>query len=379
MYQKINVHVSNHLDFANRINLGSFYTPGKYVHLVGKWLQTENIDNEWVIADLSCGGGAFFDLHHFFPSNKFVGNDIDGFAIECARQNFPFVKYFQKNAFFNVSRSSFEIGNREKLLIVGNPPYNDTTSIINNTIKHEAFEIDSDIKTRDLGITALLSYAKLNADYAAVLHPLSYLIKPANFNLGRGFFENYEIVNHIVFSSQEFANTSKTTGFPVIAVLYKKTLFNGLTYSQIKNFKFKTIEGNIFSLNDRDYIADYIDKYPHERRYNPEILFYTQRDINALKRGKTFMLERTSASVDVDPQKIPFYCYLDCFKRYANVPYFLGNFNVPFDKKTFETIKDDAVAIAKYFHQNIFGVNPQPTMQQINNVQTYINNVINYT
>ncbi len=378
MLNAINIHMSNHLDFQDRINLGSYYTPAKYVHLVSQWLESEKIDSKWIIADLSCGGGAFFDLHNVFPDNIYIGNDIDEIALKCAQQNFPFVHYIKSNAFTNVCREHYGIKFHDKLIIVGNPPYNDTTSIINNSLKKDNIKIDTDIKTRDLGITALLSYAKLNADYVAVLHPLSYLIKPANFKLGQKFFKNYKIKQHIVFNSQEFANTSKMTGFPVIVALYEKTIFEGLSYENIKNFTFKTVEGFSFSLKDNDYISDFIEKYPHEHRYTPEILFYTQRDINALKRGKTFMQERTAASVDVEPQKLPFYCYLDCFKRYADVPYFLGNFNVPFNKKTFDSIKDDVMAIAKYFHQNIFGNSPQPTVQQINRVRNYINNIITY-
>ena len=254
-------------------------------------LESEKIDSKWIIADLSCGGGAFFDLHNVFPDNIYIGNDIDEIALKCAQQNFPFVHYIKSNAFTNVCREHYGIKFHDKLIIVGNPPYNDTTSIINNSLKKDNIKIDTDIKTRDLGITALLSYAKLNADYVAVLHPLSYLIKPANFKLGQKFFKNYKIKQHIVFNSQEFANTSKMTGFPVIVALYEKTIFEGLSYENIKNFTFKTVEGFSFSLKDNDYISDFIEKYPHEHRYTPEILFYTQRDINALKRGKTFKLE----------------------------------------------------------------------------------------
>ena len=42
--------------------LGSFYTPARYVRLVGEWLLRHGVGNGWTIADLSCGSGAFFAL-----------------------------------------------------------------------------------------------------------------------------------------------------------------------------------------------------------------------------------------------------------------------------------------------------------------------------
>ncbi|MGI6680107.1 MAG: hypothetical protein ACOX3T_01220 [Bdellovibrionota bacterium] len=142
---------------------------------------------------------------------------------------------------------------------------------------------------------------------------------------------------------------------------------------------FETTLGDKFSLNDRDYIADYIDKYPHNNRYEPEILFYTQRDINALKRCRTFMKERTAATVDINPDKLSYYCYLDCFKRFANVPYYLGNMNVPFIKDTFSNIENDILTISKYNNPLVFGVSKKPTQKQIENVEKYIEDVLNYT
>lgn len=358
--------------------MGSFYTPEKYVDLVAEWLLKENISKDSVFAELTCGGGAFFKLEKFFPENKFFGNDIDSVALDVARKNFPFVHYSEKNAFFNVSRELFGIPETNSLIVIGNPPWNDATSITNKSVKKELFSIDADIKTRDLGMTALLSYDKLRADYVAVLHPMSYLIKPANFKLCERFFKNYDLINHVIFNSQEFANTSQVRGFPVVVALYKRKPGAGLSYRKIKDMRFKTVEGVEFSLSDRDYVTDLIDKYPTPKRYSPEILFFTQRDINALKRCQTFMRSRTSASVDVDPDKLVYYCYLDCFKRFADVPYFLGNFNVPFIKSSFDNIKQDVLDISKYFNQDIFGGAEKPKKEQVEAVQDYIQKVVTF-
>lgn len=199
-----------HLSMAGRVNLGSFYTPAKYVELVAKWLQNHGIDSSWTIADLSCGYGAFFELTEMegFAGCRFVGNDIDFQAVAHARQAFPKVCFSTENALSDVCRIKFLLSDDEKLAIVGNPPYNDVTSQANQKLKTADLPIDSGIKTRDLGMSSLLAYNKLKADFVAVLHPLSYLIKPANFRALKPFFRNYELQEHIIFSSQEFAGTS---------------------------------------------------------------------------------------------------------------------------------------------------------------------------
>ena len=48
----------------------------------------------------------------------------------------------------DVCRKNLAINNDEKLIAVGNPPYNDITSIIRNSIKDVSVQdkIDSDIK-----------------------------------------------------------------------------------------------------------------------------------------------------------------------------------------------------------------------------------------
>lgn len=370
--------VSKHLTVAGRVNLGSFYTPAKYVETIGMWLKNYEINDGWVIADISCGYGAFFELaeDRELSNCKFIGNDIDGKAVAKAREMFPFVRFFELNALENVSRERFGMKDSEKIVIVGNPPYNDITSQINQDIKTNNLLIDEDIKTRDLGMSSLLAYNKLKADYVAVLHPLSYLIKKANFKALRNFFGNYSLVEHVIFSSQEFAGTSKIAGFPIVVALYKRTPNKGLTYEDILEHQFKTVEGDTFTLGGFDYVTDLVKKYPHKIRYEKEILFYTMRDINALNRSRTFLKDRIANAIDVNPKELAYYCYIDCFKRYAKVPYWMGNFNVPFDKKNFGEIAKDVIADACYHHQDVFGKSQPPQETAIKRIKTYINEVI---
>ena len=374
----MNIHVQNHLSSSGRVNLGSFYTPYKYVLLVRDWLEKYGLTTGKTVLDSSCGYGAFFELQEHLPKNRYIGNDIDSLAVNEVAEVFPKVQTFNKNALVSVSRERFGIKESDCLVIVGNPPYNDVTSQINQKIKTSGMEIDADIRTRDLGLSSLLSYNKLAADYVAVLHPLSYLIKRQNFSAARNFFANYRMLEHAVFNSQEFANTSKTTGFPVIVALYRREPSAGLSYDAVYKMPFKTVEGKIFSLADFDYVADFIQKYPHKERYEPEILYYTLRDINALKRSRTFIKERSANAVDVNPEKLPFYCYLDCFKRYANVPYYMGNFDVPFDKETFPKIEKAVVAVSKFRHPEVFGQCPRPSAAEESAVKEYIDEILKH-
>lgn len=364
----------SHLGVVGRVNLGSFYTPAKYVDMVAGWLKNHGIDETWTIADLSCGYGAFFELSDVpgFANCRFIGNDIDAEAIATARKMFPRVEFTVQNALCDVSRDKFLVGANERIVIVGNPPYNDVTSQINQKIKTGDVAMDVDVKTRDLGMSSLLAYDNLKADYVAVLHPLSYLIKKANFKATGRFFGNYEMLEHVVFSSQEFAGTSKNTGFPVIVALYRRAEGRGLTYRTVQDMRFKTAEGDEFVLSGFDYVTDLVKKYPHKERYEQEILFYTMRDINALKRCRTFIRERIANAVDIAPEQLPYYCYIDCFKRYAQVPYWMGNFDVLFIADKFDDIADEVVADAKYHNQEIFGESIAPNVRDTERIKSYI-------
>ncbi len=375
---KGDVNVSRHLGVASRVNLGSYYTPAKYVHMVGEWLLEQGIGSGWTIADLSCGYGAFFELSETKGLRKcrYIGNDIDPVAVKNARKYFPYVELSEGNALFRVSRKRFGFQPDERIVIVGNPPYNDTTSQAGQSLKTDSIQIDADLKTRDLGMSSLLAYDKIQADYVAVLHPLSYLIKKQNFSAAQTFFSNYALVKYIVFSSREFEGTSRAVNFPVIVALYRRAEGHGLSYEDVRRMWFETVEENRFSLSGFDYVTDEIRKYPGKQRYHPEILFYTLRDINALRRSQTFLVRRMPNAVDVDPTKLAYYCYIDCFKRFADIPYYLGNFNVPFIRDEFASIKDDVVRIAKYAHPNVFGESTKPGHKTYEHVREYISKSI---
>ena len=103
------------------------------------------------------------------------------------------------------------------------------------------------------------------------------------------------------------------------------------------------------------------------------------RDINALKRSRTFIKEREANAVDVNPKHLSFYCYIDCFKIFANTPYYMGNFDVPFIYDEFNGIEKNVIEISKYEHKDVFGLNSKkPTDESILKVKKYIDKVLKY-
>lgn len=362
----------HHLSHTQAISQGSYYTPPRFVDIARDWIAPLT-STQFTVFDPSCGYGAFLDLEVSFDSCHLIGNDIDAAAVAIARKEYPKGRFFVYNLFTHFSRSDFGIAPDERLIIVGNPPYNDTTSLIRHTTKKK-YQINEDplVRSRDLGLSSLLCYSYLKPDYCLIIHPLSYLVKKANFNVAKRFFENYSLIKSIIFSSQEFTETSKISGFPVIMGLYKRTPRSGMIYGNILTSEFKTIEGLSFRLSDSDYVCDYVDKYPSNKRYSPEILFYTMRDINALNRSRTFMKNRTAASIDVDPTKLSYYCYIDCFRRFARTEYYMGNLNVPFIKDKFEQVKQSVVAVSTDYFPEIFSKKTRSTSEDRQIVNNYI-------
>lgn len=93
---------------VNKINLGQYYTPLKYINIVDSWLVKYGISKEYTIADLSCGDGRFLQLPSYL-SNQRVGNDIDKQAIDDCIISYKTISWFNKNSLLSVSRKDYGI------------------------------------------------------------------------------------------------------------------------------------------------------------------------------------------------------------------------------------------------------------------------------
>jgi hypothetical protein len=331
-----------HLNYTDTINLGAYYTNFDSVKIVYNFLNT-NIKNikDYTIIDTSCGYGSFLEYNNI--DVKYIGADIDIKAIEIAKKkHHKNTNFFNINALLNVERKNYGLNIDDRIIIVGNPPYNDTTSMVRNSVKILPMEVDSDLKTRDLGVSFLLSYNKIQADYICVLHPLSYLIKKSNFNLLKNFTKHYRLKDSVIISSNSFNQTSKFTSFPIIIAFYEKNS-QGMDYNFVTGYQFKTLENKNFIIKNFENIINYIHKYPNQKLINSKkavAFFWTMRDINALKRNKTFMEKITDNTVFITKDNLDYYCYVDIFKEYTKyIPYYFGNCDIFIDNNEFLKIK----------------------------------------
>ena len=370
-----------HLSTQEKINLGSFYTADFLVNAVYIMLKKYVDSKDYVLLDSSCGSGNFLQSQAIIKSgftkdsfSKIIGTDIDKTALHIAKRTLDSkVILLHKNALYNVTREHFSIAQTDRLIIIGNPPYNDRTSIVQNHLKNkESIQIDSALQHRDIGISFLRSYERLKADFICVLHPLSYLIKRANFSALKDFVKAYKLIDSTIISSQIFCKDSKGY-FPIIIALYKRNN-KGIDYEYICNFKFKTINEKEFSLKGFDYIGNYIDKYPNKKRVASskiKAMFYTMRDINALRRSKTFINKENSNTIFVTQEKYSLYCYVDVFKLFLpHIPYYFGNCEVMINFQQFKALESHFIQaseskilspeISQYF-RDLLGVHYENT------------------
>lgn len=332
-----------HLKKEEIFKLGAYYTPKKYVKIVWEFINPY-INKDTVVFDPACGYGDFLEEETIA---KKIGNDIDKKAVSIAKSKTD-AQFFNVNILKNFNRSIFQIKESERLIVIGNPPYNDITSFAKKGKKNPQFDIDSKIKSRDIGISFLRMLNFLNPDYVCILHPLSYLIKKANFQALREFRNKYRLIDGVVISSKDFYLTSKTSEFPIIIALYENNK-DGMDFDYICSFTFKTVEGKSFRISDFDYIGNYIKKYPSGKHKNSDcqLHFYTLRDINALKRNKTFLDYQTQNSICVDLEKLDYYVYVDVFKDFIEkIPYYLGNLDIIIDNNLYKEYKEFFISYA---------------------------------
>ncbi len=348
MRSRDNAARQNHLSRAETINRGAYYTAPAHVRTVRKMLRGVAKPGAMFL-DSACGYGAFLRNRE-----NYVGCDADAAAAKIARANNPRAAVFCANALANVSRKKFKIAEDAKLVIVGNPPFNDRTSQIRRRIKTADAAADGDIKTRDSGMSFLLSFAKLRADAVCVLHPLSYLIKPANFARLRGFMNQYALRKAEILDSASFPDNSQTVAFPIVVALYVRDK-NGTTADNARQFRFSV--GDLqFAADDFQYLDSLLCKYPRARRTDDldGVQFYTMRDINALRRNRTFLFApfaQGAQSVPVARAQLDYYIYADVFKHFArHVPYYFGNCGVMIDAARYQNVRRYFVADAVRRH-----------------------------
>lgn len=340
---------SKHLTKEERIKLGSYYTPEELVEIVAQYVKPYKAKHQKniVIADTTAGMGAFSTV---FADTDYRLADMDEFVTMSLGEKFDARKIFLTNALIGVERKKFQIDPESFLIVVGNPPYNDTTSEFRSGRKGDIVS-DPDLFDRDMGISFLKSYDKLNANVVCVLHPLSYLIKKANFNRLGLFKDNYRLRKSTLFPSSVFPGTGKIS-FPISVSLYEKDEA-GMPYEHITRFSFQVNNSaDRFSISKFTTTDGYINKYPprslQDHKSPIGIYYYTFRDINSLKKNTSFLDRVIPNGIVVDLDNIYQYAYLYYFKEFFNPinSWLYGNLSPLVDISAVEKHKDKFVNYA---------------------------------
>ncbi len=362
----LNEFESGHLLKSERIKLGGFYTPEKIVDEAHKLISVYKNYPKAVVFDNSAGAGAFIrsDGRTIYKAVEF-----DPAAGAFLKSKLPAQNLFIENAILNVSRKKYSIAPSDFLIQIGNPPYNDVTSAYKNGQKGKNI-CDPDLFDRDLGVSFLKSYNKLRSDVVCVLHPLSYLIKPANFKRLRPFSQNYKLKKGLLFSSALFQHVSRT-GFPIALALYERNS-KGMTDDYIRGFKFSILNSSkAFRLSDYASLDSFIRKYPPRKADIPVsnigVYYHAFRDINSLIRNRGFHAIKGPHSIVVHLEDLYKYAYLFAFKKlfrptdlwlYGNLPP-LGH------KECIEKNKKYLVEWLFSFEPKLFLRLPRPAMGKI--------------
>ncbi len=312
-------HTAEHLPKYKKVQLGGYYTPEKLVTRVYKFIQPYLLNNKKnvVVFDSAGGCGAFLVN---ISKNDYRIADCDDEACAFLKQRFDTDKVFRTNSLIEVRRDKYSIPVSAFLITIGNPPYNDITSEFRNGEKGK-FLCDEDLHDRDLGVSFLRSYNKLNADIVCVLHPLSYLIKETNFKRLRDFRNNYRLIKGEIFSSALFSGTGFSK-FPILVALYERNA-EGMTFDYIRNFRFNMLDSDkTFVLSDFKTTDGYINKYPPRKNDVQKspigLYYYTFRDLNSLKKNTSFITKEHPNGIVVTLENFYKYSYLYSLKSLFN-------------------------------------------------------------
>ena len=353
--EKINEFESKHLLTSEQVKLGSFYTPRKIVDTVHKLIESYKAYPRAVIFDNAAGAGAFINA-----KDKIVykAAECDPIAAKLLKEKLSQKNLFIENSISNVSRQKYNISHSDFLIQIGNPPYNDTTSAYRNGKKGRNI-CDQDLFDRDLGISFLKSYNKLQSNVVCVLHPLSYLIKLANFKRLSPFACNYKLKKGVLFSSSLFQNVS-SMGFPIVIALYEKNA-DGMQYHDIQNFKFSIFESSkFFKLNNYMNIDSFIRKYPPRKKdiqvSDIGVYYHTFRDINSVIRDRGFHIKKGTYSIIVNLKDFYKYAYVFSFKKLFHPEnlWIYGNLSPLGHKQLIEDNKNLFIMYALLSNKKIF-------------------------
>lgn len=333
---------------------GKYYSPKGATDLVAGYIQPL-LQPDTLLLDLCVGGGAFAQG----DPTRFYGADIDAVAVQILRHmGWEHIQCLDALNQINLEAYGIPKDHRD-VIIVGNPPYNDRTSINKRGSKGQSVSlVDPRVKATDVGISFMRAYFLLQPRAVAVLHPMTYLLKPSLFkkiaNLG------YRLEQYTIFSSRAFS-THGSNPFPYGAALWvprdPQAQIEGreqpaLTPEQlesewqaIRQREFPVVEiqdAQVTRCNWTFRMANYktidepatkINKYVSKQPSNIELYTFNYRDLNSLLAKGNLMNNQPNGVpvvLDGDGEELIKACAMNCIKRYWKsgkkpVDFILGN------------------------------------------------------
>lgn len=341
---------------------GVVYTPIRLVEIAINWLKDLILPND-VILDLGSGKGAFcLKFAENFKNNKVIGIELDDVKID--NEPLPNLTiYNNTNAFdFNYYVNNY--------IIIGNPPYRDATALYQKSNLKQV--VPTKYFNNDLGIAFFNLYAQIKPKYVCVIFPFSFLIKESKFKQLKNFTKTYSLLKGIIFSSHEFTALKKQPFACCLALFAYDE--NGMNFNNIRNFKFDILNSNKqYCLKDIHTIAEInLAKYPNKDKRDTDLFFYTLRDMNALKRNKTFYNKNIDNVLSVKQNDLYKYAWIDYLKNHYPFNYLTSNNEILWSNDIVE-VKDDLIAYVCQNNKVVYDYYKNDL-----NMQKYYCYIINY-
>ena len=212
-------------------------------NIIRKIFSEINHQQDDTIIEIGPGRGALTELIYGTTEN-FIAVEIDTRVIEELQSKFPDLKLIQKD-FLKVDISTIIDSNKKKLRVIGNIPYNLTSSIIFKTIRNAEFIEDAVLMVQN-EVAKRMTAKKGNKDYGILTVLLNYFTNTKYcFKVSpNAFYPKPKVTSAVIHLRLKELSISKEERQMFISVVKacfgnrRKTLKNSLSNSIFNELNF---------------------------------------------------------------------------------------------------------------------------------------------
>ena len=217
-----------------------------YLHdknIIKKIVSEINPQPDDTIAEIGPGRGALTELIYGKAKN-FIAVEIDTRVIEDLQSKFPDLRLIQKD-FLKVDISTINDSNKKKLRVIGNIPYNLTSSIIFKTIRNVELIEDAVLMVQN-EVAKRMTAKKGSKDYGILTVLLNYFTDTqVCFKVSpNAFYPKPKVTSaivHLRFKELTISKNKREMFISVVKACFgnrRKTLKNSLSNSIFKELNF---------------------------------------------------------------------------------------------------------------------------------------------